>query len=60
MKSHDLYAMKTSSCTHLNQTQIQSFNENGFLILDLGFDPAVVDQALKDMTPKYAVNKNNR
>jgi hypothetical protein len=59
MKSQNRHVMKEVPCTHLNQEQIQSFNENGFLILDLDLDSAIVDQALTDMTPKYAVNKDN-
>jgi hypothetical protein len=42
----------------LVQEQIQSFNDNGFLIVDLDFTPIILDQVIADMAPKYAVNKS--
>ncbi|MFT4655612.1 MAG: hypothetical protein ACI82S_003277 [Patiriisocius sp.] len=39
--------------------QIQSFNDNGFLIVELNFAPIILDQVVTDMAPKYAVNKSN-
>jgi hypothetical protein len=47
---------KRLSDTPLEPQQIQSFNENGYLILDLDFEPLIIDQAIADMAPKYVIN----
>jgi hypothetical protein len=41
----------------LSPEEIKSFNDNGFLIVDLDFDFAVLDKVITDMAPKYDVNK---
>lgn len=50
---------KPESYPPLAPGQVQSFNDNGFIIVDLDFAPNILDQVITDMAPMYAVNKSN-